>query len=224
MWIKICANTNLEDALLACELGADAVGFVFAPSKRRVTAAQVADITPHLPSQIERIGVFPETPASEIIEIVSHTGLTGVQLHTRPDAAFIEQLRAALDPKVEIIQTVHWPIDAENDNASSVELQLNEIATAGVVSRVLIDSKIGTATGGTGISFDWTAAQRVFQRFADKLQLIAAGGLNPDNVQAAIHQLQPWGIDVASGVESAPGSKSPARLKEFLSRAHSGGR
>src|SRR5258708_12270927 len=81
MWIKICANTNLEDAQLAAELGADAVGFVFAPSPRQVTAAEVARITPHLPEGIECVGVFPALPPQEIAGISQESGLSTVQLH-----------------------------------------------------------------------------------------------------------------------------------------------
>jgi phosphoribosylanthranilate isomerase len=81
IWIKICANTSLEDALLAAEAGADAVGFVFAPSPRSVTAAQVADIVPHLPVTIEKIGVFVDATLEEIVSAVQACGLTGVQLH-----------------------------------------------------------------------------------------------------------------------------------------------
>ena len=92
MWIKICGNTNLADAQLAATLGADAVGFVFAPSKRQVTAAEVARITPHLPAHIERVGVFPALSAEGIAQHAQQAGLTAVQLHGGVDLALLQQL------------------------------------------------------------------------------------------------------------------------------------
>src|SRR5277367_1331317 len=96
MWVKICANTNLQDALLAAELGADAVGFVFAPSKRQVTAEQVAAITPELPSSVCKVGVFATKDAAEIVAAVERAGLNAVQLHGAPDAELLRELSEAL--------------------------------------------------------------------------------------------------------------------------------
>src|SRR5258708_30244541 len=100
MWIKICANTNLEDALLAAELGADALGFVFAPSKRQVTADQVARITPYLPQNIERVGVFYTQSADEIAGIATETGLTAVQLHGGVSPALAAKLTERFDGRL----------------------------------------------------------------------------------------------------------------------------
>ena len=215
MWIKICANTNLEDALLAAELGADAVGFVFAPSKRQVTAAQVAGITPHLPVAVERVGVFHSHDAGEIAGIVRDAGVTAAQLHGGLDEALAEELHAGGIP---MIQTLHWTLDAP-DAAEVVSRQLEHLATLGTIDRVLIDSKVGAATGGTGVSFDWTLARAVFAAAPSSLRLIVAGGLGPANVAEAIAEIAPWGVDVASGVESTPGRKDPARLRAFLKNA-----
>src|SRR5579871_3685696 len=93
MWIKICANTNLEDALFAASAGADAIGFVFAESKRRVTVDQVAAITPHLPREVEKIGVFVDADFDELVKTVEIAGLTGVQLHADPDTDVAARLR-----------------------------------------------------------------------------------------------------------------------------------
>src|SRR5450631_152443 len=97
MWVKICGNTNLEDAALAAELGADAVGFVFAESKRQVTAAQVAAITPHLPEGVERVGVFYSRDVEEIAATVAEAGLTAVQLHGGLDEGLIDVLARKFD-------------------------------------------------------------------------------------------------------------------------------
>jgi phosphoribosylanthranilate isomerase len=217
MWIKICANTNLEDALLASELGAHAVGFVFAPSKRQVTATQVAAIVPALPETIEKIGVFSMDDASEVAAIVTETGLTGVQLHGDLDLELARQLREKLGNNVTIIQTIHWKVDGMSSNAAEVREQLEAISREPAIDRVLIDSKTAKASGGTGVSFDWTAARETLRAFEGKL--IVAGGLRPDNVATAIEALEPWGVDVASGVEAAPGKKDREKILGFIAGA-----
>lgn len=219
MWVKICGNTNLEDAQLAASLGADAVGFVFASSPRRVSADQVAQITPHLPPGVERIGVFQTQDLDQIISAIEEAGLTGVQLHGGDDANLASQLRARLDEGFTIIQTVHWVVDAGGENAATVARQLRDIAAGGVVDRVLIDSKVGAVLGGTGVSFDWAAAREVLSASAGGLKIIAAGGLRDDNVAKAIEALEPWGVDVSSGVEAQPGRKSPEKLTAFIRNA-----
>jgi phosphoribosylanthranilate isomerase len=219
MWIKICANTNLADAQLAAELGADAVGFVFAPSLRQVTPAQVAEITPHLPPQVERIGVFQVFNAQEIARAAQQAGLTAVQLHGVVPIESLRQLHGIFQGRLQIIQTVHWQVDAGPQLNTIVAQRLKGIAAHGLVKRVLIDSKVGNAIGGTGIPFDWSAARTVFASAGDGLQLIVAGGLRPDNVAEAIHGLAPWGVDVASGVEATPGRKSPEKLAAFIKKA-----
>lgn len=223
MWIKICANTNLEDAQLAASLGADAVGFVFAPSKRRVTAEQVARITPHLPDAVERVGVFDSRDAEEIAAAVRVAGLHAVQLHGGVDHALVRRLREVFGGEMGMIQTLHWQIDADGASAEKVARQLDEIAREGVVDRVLLDSKTGAATGGTGVAFDWEKARATLAGHAGGLRLIVAGGLRPENVAEAIGRLSPWGVDVASGVEAAPGRKDPERLRAFIRNARLAG-
>jgi phosphoribosylanthranilate isomerase len=219
MWIKICANTNLDDAQLAAEMGADAVGFVFAPSRRQVTAAQVAEITPHLPGTVERVGVFDIHDSNEIASVAERAGLTAVQLHGGINTPLAEELHRRFEGRLRLIQTIHWQIDAEGSNAATVSRQLAQLNNGGVIDRVLIDSKIGQAAGGTGITFDWKEAQTVLMRSAGRLKLIVAGGLHSDNVGDAIQRLDPWGVDVASGVESAPGRKDRERLAAFIRNA-----
>jgi phosphoribosylanthranilate isomerase len=214
LWIKICANTTLEDARLAVEAGADAVGFVFAPSPRRVTAAEVAAIVHHLPSTIEKIGVFVDATVDEIYSTVRECGLTGVQLHCDADPELPAKLRAHLGPGVRILRVVHFGADA-GEQAATLAVDEN-------VDAVLVDSRTATAVGGTGIPFDWDAAKKsVFGKtgIATKTKLIAAGGLNLENVAQAISTLHPWGVDVASGVEEIPGHKSPAKVWAFIACA-----
>lgn len=220
MWVKICGNTNLEDAALAIELGADAVGFIFAASKRQVTAAEVAAIVPQLPAHAERVGVFDSHDREEIAEIARLAGLSAVQLHGGYDEELLVGLGERLGGdagSVGIIQTLHWV--AGDDSAAELRAQLERIARLQIADRVLIDSKVGGAAGGTGVAFDWARAREVFASAPVGLRLVLAGGLRPDNVAQAVGQLHPWGVDVSSGVEASPGRKDPARLAQFLINA-----
>jgi phosphoribosylanthranilate isomerase len=216
MWVKICGNTNLDDAALAAELGADAVGFVFAESPRRVTATQVAAITPHLPLGVERVGVFHSRDAESIAQTASDTGLTAVQLHGGLDERVLERLAERFAGTVRIIQTLHWTIDTSESSAVLLSGQIERIAALAMSDRVLIDSKVGSAGGGTGVTYDWGAARSVFASAPGSLHLIVAGGLKPENVARAVAQLKPWGVDVSSGVEVSPGRKSPEKLAQFI--------
>lgn len=219
MWIKICANTNLDDAQMAAELGADAIGFVFAPSRRRVTAKDVAQITPHLPAGVERVGVFDSLYAEEIAAAVREAGLTTVQLHGGGELVLAKRLNEFFEGKVKIIQTVHWAVEEGSESAKAVRQRLDAIEAGSVIDRVLIDSKVGQATGGTGVSFDWAAARQVLTGGGSRLKMIVAGGLRPENVAHAISELNPWGVDVASGVEKSPGRKGREKLSEFIQNA-----
>jgi len=215
IWIKICGNTTLKDALLAVEAGADAVGFVFARSPRQVTAAQVAAIVPHLPASVEKIGVFVDATLEEIVSMVQACGLTGVQLHFDADPKLPARLHERLGPKLRILRVMHFGAETAEDHAA----QLAEHVRNPHVDAVLVDSRTATAVGGTGVTFEWAEARKTIFFDAGELKRIAAGGLNPGNVAEAIAALRPWGVDVASGVEAAPGRKDPAKVREFVIRA-----
>jgi phosphoribosylanthranilate isomerase len=210
LWVKICANTSLEDARLAAESGADAVGFVFAPSPRRLTLEQVAAIVPGLPESIEKIGVFVDAPFEEIAEAVRRCGLTGVQLHSEIGPELPARLRAGFGAGLRILRVVHFgPGAAEQAACYAVDPN---------VHAVLVDSRTATAVGGTGVAFDWhEAAGTIFAN--GKVKLIAAGGLRPETVAEAIRTLRPWGVDVASGVEVVPGKKDDAKVRAFVANA-----
>ena len=219
IWVKVCCNTTLEDATLAASLGADALGFVFAPSKRHVTPAQVATITAHLPANIERVGVFHSANPEYIAHTAATAGLTTAQLHGALSEDLPEALRE-LAPSLRLIQTLHWDL-AQPDTAASLAAQLTRIAALGAVDRVLIDSKLGATIGGTGIPFDWASARDLFASAPGSLQLIVAGGLSPLNVARAVAQLAPWGVDVCSGVEKSPTRKDYEAMKNFIQAAKS---
>lgn len=210
LWIKICANTSLADARLAAEAGADAVGFVFATSPRRVTPKQVAEIVPGLPAKVEKIGVFVDAPIDAVISAVRTCSLTGVQLHSDYPADAPAQLRRHFGGDLRILRVVHFGPNAAR--------QAGAFAADPNVDAILVDSRTAAAVGGTGIAFDWAAASETIFRNGNA-RLIAAGGLSPANVAEAIATLRPWGVDVASGVESEPGRKDPERIRAFVAAA-----
>jgi phosphoribosylanthranilate isomerase len=196
VFIKICGTTSAEDALLAVSLGADALGFIFAESKRQVDVATVAEIVPQLPVGAIAVGVFRDESAERIIDIVKATGLRGVQLHGSegPEVAqalrdivpFLVQVFTADDPR--LAQLDEYPIDA-----------------------VLLDSP----TPGSGETFDWSQVADLPQR----RRVILAGGLNRSNVAEAVERVRPWGVDAVSGLEASPGRKDPEALAAFITSA-----
>jgi phosphoribosylanthranilate isomerase len=215
VWIKICGNTSLEDALLAAEAGADAVGFVFAPSPRHVTPAEVAAITPHLPLTVEKIGVFVDAALEEIVSTVQLCGLTGVQLHFDAESGLPTRLRERLGQEVRILRVIHFSAETAGQHAA----QIAEHNRNPHVDAVLVDSRTAAAIGGTGVAFDWEAARATLFPESKVCRRIAAGGLTPANVAEAIAALRPWGVDAVSGVEAAPGRKDPVKVWEFIRRA-----
>ena len=218
LWIKICGNTSLEDAQLAAEAGADAVGFVFAPSPRRVTPEQVAVIVPHLPAALEKIGVFVDASFEEIESTVQAAGLTGVQLHFNAAPALPARLRERFGDTLRILGVIHF---GPEPSLEALSIADNPHLDDPNIDAVLVDSRTAKAVGGTGTSFDWqTASATLFRnKEAQGRRLIAAGGLTPENVTEAIATLRPWGVDVVSGVEAAPGRKHPDKVRVFLANA-----
>lgn len=223
MWIKICANTSFADAQLAAESGADAIGFVFAPSPRQVSLEQAAAVASRLPDDITRIGVFQSAGFDAIAAAVRVAGLHGAQLHSAPDPALARRLRHEFGQRHFLVQTLHWRLAAAPEESSRQILeQLKALTEENTVDAVLLDTQTATASGGTGRTFDWKYAKQVLACAAPTpLHLILAGGLTPANVREAILTLRPWGVDVASGVEARPGQKNPETLRAFIAAARS---
>lgn len=191
--------------------GADAVGFVFAASPRRVTAEQVAPIVEGLAVGTEKIGVFVDASFEEIRSTVLRCGLTGVQLHSGSGSDVPACLREEFGRDLRILRVVHYgPQVATQAAATAHDRQIDGI---------LVDSRTAEAVGGTGIPFDWDVARATVFGGTNMGKLIAAGGLRPDNVAEAIAKLRPWGVDVASGVEASPGRKDPAKVRAFVENA-----
>jgi phosphoribosylanthranilate isomerase len=222
MFIKICANTNLEDARLAAELGVDAVGFVFAPSKRRVTPEQVKEITRELPAELAKVGVFTSTDAAEIVRTAKVAGLTAVQLHSAFDPKLVDAIDAGSGSVLHVVQVVDVPVGRGPEELRGL---LTAVLSHPYVLVALLDASHGGVSGGTGKSFDWERTAAVVREVQEATGgwVIVAGGLNAENVWEAIEAFAPWGVDVASGVESAPGKKDPERLRAFVAAARAAG-
>jgi phosphoribosylanthranilate isomerase len=211
-WIKFCGTTSLADAMASIAAGADALGFIFAPSKRQVTAAQVSAITKQLPDEIEKVGVFMDEPVENILSVVEAAGLTGVQLHGQERSGDVARLaeKRGSHKDFRVIRTV-----LVKDNFRH-ELQ-SVMSAVRPPDCVLLDSG-----AGSGKTFAWAAAKDVAKDVAIEFagiaatQIIVAGGLTPENVGEAIRTFSPWGVDVVSGVELQAGKKDPQKLKAFV--------
>ncbi len=197
IFVKICGITSEADALLAVGMGASAVGFVFAPSPRQMSAGAVSDIVKRLPHETVTVGVFRDEAPQRVVEIANQIGLTAVQLHG---------LESVEDTRW-VASRARWTIKAFPAGHRNIGRFAEYRAEL-----LLIDG----SSPGSGELFDWRLAEGV----ADPRRLIVSGGLRPDNVEAAITHLHPWGVDVASGVEASPGVKDPVRLREFITAAH----
>jgi phosphoribosylanthranilate isomerase len=200
--VKICGITRLSDARVAVEAGADALGFMFyAPSPRHVTIAQARDLIRQLPPFIERVGVFVNPTEAEVREAVEGAGLSAIQLHGEEPPEFCAQFAP-----LPVIKA--WRVK----DATSLE----GLAAYRDVAAWLLDAYVKGQRGGTGERFNWALAERAK---AHGVPIILAGGLTPENAAAAVRQVRPYGLDVSSGVEAAPGRKDPARLRAFLAAA-----
>ncbi|MCU1220803.1 MAG: phosphoribosylanthranilate isomerase [Candidatus Angelobacter sp.] len=201
-WIKICGTTSLEDALSSIEAGADALGFIFAPSKRRVSTEQAQRIISKLPRNVERIGVFMNSPAAEIASVVNAVDLTGIQMHGQESVAGLyECLPLARRDAMRMIKTIQVK--------PGLEFQPGHHGGPSRVNAWLLDSG-----AGSGTTFDWNSVKRQLGQNEEKF--IVAGGLTPENVGEAMRILNPCGVDVVTGVEREPGRKDPAKLKAFV--------
>jgi len=196
MWVKICGITSEEDALIAVAMGADAVGFVFAPSPRQMSPSAVSAITRRLPPEICTVGVFRDEEPRRVVEIVNRAGLDAAQLHgneTFEDCGYV---------------SVRVPLVIKAFPAGD-----NRLARAAEYGAdiVLVDAP----SPGSGKVFDWRLAEGAPMG----RRLVLAGGLDPDNVADAIRRVHPWGVDVSSGVEASIGKKDARRVRAFVQAA-----
>jgi phosphoribosylanthranilate isomerase len=210
--VKVCGTTTLRDAQLSIAAGGNAVGFIFAPSPRQVEIAAAAEIVAALAGEVEAIGVFVNESPARVAEIANDAGLSGVQLHGDEAPAQMADFRRELGQR-KIIKTLSISYLQHNDN-SELEDYLDGHDS---LDAILLDAGSPQQRGGTGVPFDWDDASETASRIRERMPLIVAGGLNSGNVAKAIQLFQPWGVDVVSGVESAPGMKNETKLREFMS-------
>ncbi len=199
-WVKICGTTSLEDALMSVEAGADALGFVFwEKSPRNVDPQAVRTIVEKLPAQVEKVGIFVREPFERVRQIVEEAGLTAAQLHC---SNFSENWERAGFEKYVVLQ-----VSAAN----------SESGPATWADAIFLDSGNSQRPGGTGETFNWQERAPITETFRSSgYKIVVAGGLTPENVGEAIRILEPWGVDVVSGVESRPGKKDPAKVRAFI--------
>ena len=194
--VKICGICDLETALGAAEAGADALGFVFAPSRRMLSPDKARDIIKRLPPFISRVGVFVNLPAAEVEQIAGYTGLDTVQLHGDESPEYCKSIT-----RYKVIKS--FSVSSEQDL---------ERVEAYEVDGYLLDTPAQGLRGGTGMAFDW----RLAAGFSAG-PLVLAGGLYPENVRQAIDLVRPYAVDVSSGVETE-GQKDINKIKDFVRR------
>jgi len=198
MFVKVCGTTSEDDALLSVALGADAIGFVFAPSPRQVAPQVAADIAKRLPPEIVTVGVFRDDAPQRVVDVAQAAGLRAVQLHGHESAADARWVRQRVAMLIQAFAAGDPRVAGAADFGADV---------------VLLDAP----SPGSGQVFDWAFAGEV----PGGQRLMIAGGLTSGNVAAAIRRTSPWGVDVASGVERSPGRKDPVKLRAFIAAAKS---
>jgi phosphoribosylanthranilate isomerase len=196
VFVKICGITSESDALLAVAMGAHAVGFVFAPSNRQLAPARAADIVKRLPPEILTVGVFRDEHPKRVVELVHRSGVKGAQLHGNE----------SIEAVAEVTKAVRFVIKAYPAGSPKVT-EASKLAT----DTILLDG----STPGSGHLFD---------EVPEGMKLILAGGLDPDNVADAVQTVEPWGVDVSTGVEQSPGKKDALKVKRFVERARAAAR
>jgi phosphoribosylanthranilate isomerase len=196
VFVKICGITNEADALMATAMGTDAVGFVFAPSSRRIQPTVARDIARRLPPDVLSVGVFRDEAPQRVVEIMNTAGLRGAQLHGFESPGEVAWVRKRVPFVVKAFSAGHPLIERADEYE---------------VDAILIDG----STPGSGETFDWSVADRL----PTGVPVILAGGLRPSNVAEAIRRVHPWGVDVSSGVESGPGHKDVRLTRRFINVA-----
>jgi phosphoribosylanthranilate isomerase len=200
LFIKICGTTSEDDALLAVALGADAVGFVFAPSRRQIAPQLAADIVKRLPPEIITVGVFRDEAPQRVVELAQTAGVRAVQLHGHENAEESRWVRKRVSLTIRAFAAGDPAVARAADYGADV---------------IMLDAP----SPGSGRMFDWSLATRV----PAGQRLMIAGGLSAENVGRAIAQVRPWGVDVVSGVERSPGYKDPVKLRAFIAAARRAG-
>ena len=208
-WVKICGMTNLEDALVAVDAGADAVGFVFyEKSPRNVTVETAREIVEKLPERIDKIGVFVNEAPKRISEITDQAGLTAVQFHG-------DEWKSPRDYSVNRDAFFCLPVLEMAHDPSTAIRSLGDVGGFPNLVGFLLDSGTAEKRGGTGKAFSWKDSLFI-SSLKTLHRIVVAGGLTPSNVGQAVECLEPFGVDVVSGVEASPGKKDPEKVRAFV--------
>jgi phosphoribosylanthranilate isomerase len=236
MKIKICGITNLEDALVAAEAGADYLGFIFyPPSPRAVDKATARSIIDHLRQHLAEpplmVGVFVNETAVTIAQTLDECGLDLAQLSGEevpalvgdPDSLLYGRAYKAIRPAsaAEAEVEAEWYAVKRRDEEKGMSPEALNPHPSSLVPSLLVDTYHPTLRGGTGITTEWGIVVYLFEHTPG---IMLAGGLNPDNVAAAVAQLNPFAVDVASGVEATPGKKDHAKIRAFITNARTASR
>ena len=219
--IKICGLQRLADVQVAAAAGVDYIGLVFVPGRRRcLDTAAAAELAAHLRAAAgpypQIVGLFVDQPLAAVRQILQAIPLDAAQLCGQESPAYCRQLRQ--EESVAVIKVLHIPDRAGDDVAAAallagLETAMRRYQEAGCL--ITLDRLVAGLPGGTGQSFDWKIAAQLSRKGHP---FLLAGGLTPANVAAAIAQVQPWGVDVSSGVETA-GMKDPAKIRDFVDKA-----
>jgi len=228
-WVKICGMTNLEDALVAVEAGADAVGFVFyEKSPRNVSVETAREIVRELPEGVEKVGVFVNGGEVDPNRVLLEIGLTGTQTYFSPGDGERRSAGSAigvslLPKRARFMMALSLKVFGEEKPAFQFDFSRFRDMPEGIsipeglLNTFVLDSGDLQMPGGTGKTFDWERAVPIAEALRQGgAKLVVAGGLTAKNVGEAIRILQPWGVDVVSGVEARPGKKDPEKVRAFL--------
>jgi phosphoribosylanthranilate isomerase len=199
LFVKICGITNLDDALLSVEAGADAVGFIFYDqSPRAVKPLVVRRIVEYLPGHVTKVGVFVHAAPKDVAAICREVRLSAAQLYGKQSQTELRELETGVIKAFQV--------------GKGFDVR---ILSRYRVDAFLLDTLVKGKSGGTGKTFDWNIARRATKYG----KVILSGGLNPDNVSEAVRFVRPYGVDVCSGVEARPGKKDSKKVREFIQRA-----
>jgi phosphoribosylanthranilate isomerase len=203
--IKICGITNTEDAVAAAELGADAVGFVFATSPRQVSPEKAREIIMALPPLVQTVGVFVDEDFENVAYIADFCRLDLLQFHGKESKAYCARFGRRVIKAVRVRNRGGLKVCSEYSS---------------IVDALLLDTYVSGRSGGTGLTFDWSLALEA-KRYG---RIILAGGLNPDNVADAISAAKPYAVDASSGLEQEPGVKDHEKMARFIQTVRYAGR